>query len=337
MKFLITGAGLVGCHVAQKLLEVGDEPVLFEMAPRLDYVESLVPPNKVRVVIGDILDLADLIRVIEGEGVDYLVHTAFMLTAASKERPHAGIAVNVSGTSNVLEAARLAGIKRVVFCSSSSVYTRASIKDIGSPYSEDMAFKTVSQRPTTIYAATKLACEYLGLVYNDRYGLDFVALRIAGIFGPFKGPKGSGGLNTVLIREIIDAGLSQEVITLSRPPGWPSPREFVYAKDVADAIVKCCYAGELDTKVYNIGMGKFYDFPDVVRIANKVFPGSKIKLRPDGDNKPLPDDEGWYYKLFQPFDISLAEKELGFSPQYDMDRALADFGHWRRINSEKEK
>ena len=334
MKVLITGAGLVGCHAAQKLLEAGDEPVLYEKTPRVDYVESLVAPDQVKLVVGDVLDLTKLIRVIEEEEADSIVHTAFMLTGSSKEKPHAAISVNVNGTSNVLEAARLTGIKRVVFCSSSSVYTRASIKGIDRPYTEDMMFRSVSQRPTTIYAATKLACEYLGLVYNDRYGLDFVALRIAGIFGPFKGPKGSGGLNTVLIREIVDAALSLKPITLSRPPGWPAPREFVYAKDVADAILRACYAEDLKTKVYNVGMGTFYDFPDVVRIANEVFPGANVEVRPDGNNTALPDDEGWYYKLFQPFDMTLAEGELGFTPQYHMDRALADLGRWLGANRE---
>ena len=327
MKTLITGAGLVGSHVAQKLVEMGQRPVLFDVAPRMDYIASVVPLDKVTIVMGDITDISDLVRVIQREKIEQVVHTAFMLTSPSTERPLAGVRMNIGGTSHILEAARLMGVRRVVFTSSMAIYLRTSMNEVKGPYTEDMAFKSISERLTSIYAVTKLTCEHLGLAYYDLYGLDFIALRIAGIFGPYKA-RSPGGFNTVLIRDIIDAALSGKALTLERPLGWPLPREFVYAKDVANAIVKACSAGSLESRVYNIGSAKFYDFPEVVEIARRVFPGAAIKAKEGEWTHPMPVGSGWHYDLPQPIDISLAQRELGYVPEYDMEKAMTDFSNW---------
>jgi UDP-glucose 4-epimerase len=327
MKTLITGAGLVGSHVAQKLAEMGQRPILFDVAPRMDYIASVVPLDKVTIEMGDITDISDLVRVIQREKIEQVVHTAFMLTSPSTERPLAGVRVNIGGTSHILEAARLMGVRRVVFTSSMAIYLRTSMTEVKGPYTEDMAFKSISERLASIYAVTKLTCEHLGLAYYDLYGLDFIALRIAGIFGPYK-TKSPGGFNTVLIREIIDAALSGKALTLERPLGWPLPREFVYAKDVANAIVKACSAGSLESRVYNIGSAKFYDFPEVVEIARRVFPGAAIKAKEGEWTHPMPVGSGWHYDLPQPIDISLAQRELGYVPEYDMEKAMTDFSNW---------
>jgi UDP-glucose 4-epimerase len=329
MRILITGAGLVGCHVAQKLVEMGQRPVLFDVAPRTDYIASVVPLDKVTIVMGDITDISDLVQVIQKEKIEQVVHTAFMLTSPSTERPLAGVRVNIGGTSHILEAARLMGVRRVVFTSSMAIYLRTSMNEVKGPYAEDMAFKSTSERLTSIYAVTKLTCEHLGLAYHDFYGLDFVALRIAGIFGPYKA-KSPGGFNSVLVRDIIDAALSGKGLTLERPLGWPLPREFVYAKDVASAIVKACSVGSLQSRVYNIGSARFYDFPEVVEIAMRVFPGAAIKAKEAEWTHPMPVGSGWHYDLPQPIDISLAQRELGYIPEYDMEKAMTDFGNWAK-------
>jgi nucleoside-diphosphate-sugar epimerase len=327
VKTLITGAGLVGCHVAQKLVEMGQRPILFDVAPQVNYIASVVPLDKVTIVIGDITDISDLVRAIQSEKIEQVVHTAFMLTSPATERPLAGVRVNIGGTSNVLEAARLMGVRRVVFTSSMAIYCRTSINETKGPYTEDMAFKSTSERLTSIYAVTKLTCEHLGLAYYDLYSLDFIALRVAGIFGPYK-TKGIGGFNTVLIRDIVDAALSGKALTLERPPGWPIPREFVYVKDVAGAIVKACSGGYLESRVYNIGSAKFYDFPEVVEIARRVFPGAAIKAKEGEWTHPMSVGSGWHYDLPQPIDITLAQRELGYVPEYDMEKAITDFGNW---------
>lgn len=332
MKTLVTGAGLVGCHVAQKLAETGENPILFEVAPRMDYIASVVPRDKVTVIVGDVSDMGDLVHVIQKEKVKQIVHTAYMLTGAATERPLAGVRVNIGGMANVLEAARITGIKRVVFPSSITVYAGASAnKSVKRPYTEDIALKTVSERPTTIYNLSKLTCEHLGEVYHDVYGVEFAALRLAGVFGPFK-PKTAGGLNNVMIREIIDAALSGKAIVLERPRGWPIPREFIYAKDVASAFVSALNAKQLESMVYNVGLGKFHDFADVVNIAREVIPGAEIEAKKATWTEPESAVTGWYYNISQPNDISLTERELGFIPEYDMGKAIADFVDWIKIN-----
>src|SRR3972149_8965802 len=107
MTILITGAGIVGTLAARKLVDMGERPILYEIAPQMANIASYVDIKRVRLIRGDILDLPDLLRAIKSEGVDRIIHTASFLTTAVRERPYAGAKTNLLGTMNILEAARL--------------------------------------------------------------------------------------------------------------------------------------------------------------------------------------------------------------------------------------
>ncbi len=196
MSVLITGAGLVGSYAAAQLSGMGERVVLFDVAPSWENLRRVPGLEGVEVVRGDILDFPDLLRVIKEKGVNRIIHTAAFLTAGARERPYAAIRVNILGTANVLEAARNLDIERVVFTSSVTVYygsyseTDEAVAD--EPQSEDFSFRAISQRPRGVYPTTKLACEHLGLSYRDLYGVDFVAVRFAGVFGPWQGDSIGG-------------------------------------------------------------------------------------------------------------------------------------------------
>ena len=144
MAVLITGAGLVGSLTAAKLVEKGERPVLYDVAPPMDHLATMVDLSRVKVVAGDILDLPELLRVIKAENIDRIIHTAGLLLAGVKARPYTGIKINIDGTVTVLEAARLMDIKRVVFTSSATVVYGLFNAPAKAPYEEDFTMRCLS-------------------------------------------------------------------------------------------------------------------------------------------------------------------------------------------------
>ncbi|MDP2718414.1 MAG: NAD(P)-dependent oxidoreductase [Dehalococcoidia bacterium] len=182
MAVLITGAGLVGSQIARLEVERGERPVLMDIAFNNEALSSIVAVGAVRLFPGDVLNSLALARVIKEENITRIIHTAAnpMLTAGAQQDPYGAVRLNIMGTANVLEAARIFKLERVVFCSSNvlqSYVDRGGDKGAGG---EEFP------RPTSIYASTKLTCENLGLNYTA-FGVDFVAVRFAAVFGPLAG------------------------------------------------------------------------------------------------------------------------------------------------------
>src|SRR5437763_12092322 len=119
MTTMITGAGLVGSLAAARLLAQGEEhPILYDVAFSMNNLAERLPLDRVTLIRGDVNDLPDVVRAIQTHGVDRVIHTAGFLTWMVRERPYAGVLVDLLGLMSELEAARLTGIDRVVFCSS---------------------------------------------------------------------------------------------------------------------------------------------------------------------------------------------------------------------------
>ncbi|MYA13382.1 MAG: NAD-dependent epimerase/dehydratase family protein, partial [Acidimicrobiaceae bacterium] len=158
MTTLITGAGMIGSLAAARIAEERDErPVLYDIAFSERNLSERLDPGSVELVKGDIGDIGDLLRAIESHGVERIIHTASLLTRDLIPRPVAGVRVNVMGTLNVLEAARMAGLARVVFCSSTVVTMgRRSVAPADDTI-EDFNLNVVSEYPPSLYASMKLA------------------------------------------------------------------------------------------------------------------------------------------------------------------------------------
>ena len=122
MDVLITGAGMVGAHLAQLLSRQGKGVTLFELSPALPYISKLVDLDKVKLIRGDVTNVPDLIAAVQQSRATCIVHTAALLGAAADNAPYTACKVNVDGTVNVMEAARLTGVKRVVYTSTLGVY-----------------------------------------------------------------------------------------------------------------------------------------------------------------------------------------------------------------------
>ncbi|HKV44769.1 MAG TPA: NAD-dependent epimerase/dehydratase family protein, partial [bacterium] len=170
-----------------------------------------------------------------------------------------------------------------------------------------------------------LTGEHLGLLYHDAYGVDFVAVRLAGGFGPTPGPP-SGLTGTVLRALVYDAALGKPVVVDDPSLTYAGRHEFIYFKDDAEAIALACFRNGLKKRVYNIRMGATYAYPEVTEIVRHVFPDVSIEVRAMSDSSMSPghaprDDFA---------DTTAARDELGWAPKYALDAGIREWGEWIR-------
>lgn len=327
MAVLITGAGMIGSMAALALHNKGERPVLYDIAPHHDFLSKILDYDKVKIVTGDILDLPYLISTIRDEHVDRIIHTASLATPAIVSHPFSAIKLNIGGTATVLEAARLSDVKRVVFASTTSMYA-AIPKNNANGYEEDFTSKCLSNRQKWLYPITKLTSEQIGLVYADNYGVDFVALRLSGVFGPWKGKLVNAG--SAILMDILMRGPALGKPALLDDP-WvqnlfrEGKFDLLYSKDAGKALVLACFAPELKQKVYNISMGQFLTFDEVIATIKKVLPDASIALKGRGsESSSAP------HVRSQPVNLSAARSELGYEPDYDMESSTRDYVDWIR-------
>lgn len=179
MRILITGGkGNLGGRLAARLAERGDEVTLFDV--RDDAKEDLLGARQCRTVIGDISDRDGFFEAVSAEGFDSIFHLAAILSADAEEDAIRAWNVNMEGTRNVLEAAVKFGIGRVVFTSTVASFGA----NLPEPVSVD-----APQWPESLYGASKVAGERLGVYYHHRFGLDFRGLRLPAVMAP----HGAGG------------------------------------------------------------------------------------------------------------------------------------------------
>jgi nucleoside-diphosphate-sugar epimerase len=335
MSVLVTGGGLLGSQVADKLVQRGEKVILYERTPlsetayELESLPAIVDMKRVKFVVGDLLDLPLLIDVINRENIDRIIHTASLLLRDAKAEPYKVVKVNIEGTLNVLEAARITNAKRVVFTSSTIVDSGIRNIPTKTPHEEDFVMRCISQRPTNVYAITKLTSEYLGLSYHELQGVDFAALRISGLFGPWKRTP-TGVPSRVVDLFVRNAVLGKRVIVDDPLLTFSGVVDFIYSKDAAKACVLACFAPELKARVYNISWGRPYSFQDVIDTTKKVFPEMEVEVKEISKG-------GWGGTPvnLSAYDISKAKKDFGYEPDFDLESAFRDYSEWLEIHRVK--
>jgi nucleoside-diphosphate-sugar epimerase len=312
---LVIGSGLIGSQVARILAERGEKPVLMDHAAQPHAIGQIVDLGKVTLIVGDVLRPLSVVDAIRSNGITKIVHTAAnpLLTLGAQKEPHAAINLNIMGTTNVLEAARVTGLKRVVVSSSSVLnhYLEGGSDD------GDFGMEEAFPRPTTFYAATKQAVESIGLNYAKWCGIEFAGLRYGAAFGPWSGAGGGGPSN--IMRTAMRDALAGEEVTV--PPG---SMEWVYSKDAARGTVMALDAKDLGNGVFNITMGSVTTPSEMAAAIEAVVPGAKIKFEaPAGTAIALSNrDTG--------ADLGRAKRYLGYQPEFKLHDALQDLGQWMK-------
>lgn len=315
MTVLITGAGTIGRLTAAQLQERGEEVLLVDVNPRPE--ETL---GGVRLALCDVTDFTQLDDLVARHGVTSIVHTAALLSTAIRRDPLAGIRVNTMGTANVLEIARRRKLARIVIASSTTVMYSAFASLPATPIPEDFPYRIVSERPASIYAATKVASEHLALAYASLYDLSVVVLRYGAVLGA--GAEAATSVPGKLLSCLLQAGRSSTAARLDDPILlWNGREEFIDARDCAAANVAALCAPTPTQRVYNIATGQWFSLDEFIEVVRRCYPSlsiAELKL-PEGGFAAFP------HIRPAPSDVSAARRELGFSAAYSLADTVAHF------------
>ncbi len=304
MTVLITGAGLIGCHLAKRLVDAGTKAVLYDLVPNRDHIAKVVGKDTVEVVAADMRDLPALINALQAFGVDTVVHTAGLIGSRVAANSYTGTTNNIVGTVHVLEAARLLGLRRVVYVSTFGVYDRSKVQE--GPLREDAPIGGHN-----LYTVTKVCSEHLLHAYAELYKLDTVIVRPAGVFG--RGQYVGGSTVGIVMRDLALKVIRRESIALDQKTYFAN--EYVYAKDVALALELACSATSLRQRIYNAGTGVVTGANDLAQILRELAPQLEVRVVGQAPQEVRQ----------SPLDLTASRVELGYTPQFSLRRGFQDY------------
>ena len=297
-KVVVTGgAGFIGSHLTEELVRRGWRVIIIDdlSSGKRENIERLLNQGKIEFIKGSLLALPLLQKLFQGVG--YVFHQAAIPSVPrSIDNPLASHEANVTGTLNVLIAARDNGVKKVIYASSSSVYGDTPTL----PKREDMP-----PNPQSPYAVTKLAGEYYCRVFEEVYGLATVCLRYFNVYGP---RQNSGSQYAAVIPRFIKRA-SEGKASIIFGDGEQT-RDFTFIKDAVEANVLA--AESQACGVFNIGGGKRITINELANLILNIT-GSKVE---PVHQEPRPGDIK--HSLA---DITKA-KTFGYEPKYGLKEGL---------------
>jgi nucleoside-diphosphate-sugar epimerase len=305
MNILITGAGLIGSHAARHMVDGGHKVALFDLSPNRDYIAKVVGKDRADVVAANMLDLPALLSALEKFNIDTIVHTAGLIGGRVQENSYTGSTNNILGTINVLEAARLKKLRRVVYVSTFGVYDRSKITASVIKESHPIGGHN-------LYATTKVCSEHLLHAYTSMYNLDAIIIRPGGVFG--RGFYVGGSTVGMTMRDLALAMIKGEPITVEAKTYGPN--EYVYGKDVGLALYLACQAQNPKQRIYNAGTGVVHGHEDLAKVVREVVPKVEVKV-----SGAATADRSRSI----PMDISVSKAELGYTPKFPLKEALRDY------------
>lgn len=324
-KWLVTGgAGFIGSHLVETLLTLGQQVVVLDNLAtgsrgNLDAAIQGAPiehRGKVRFVKGDITDKA--VCASACQGMDYVLHQAALGSVPrSIERPSDTHAANVTGTLNIFIGARDAGVKRVVYASSSSVY------------GDEPNLPKVEQRTGNLlspYAASKAMCETYSQVFHRCYGFQSLGLRYFNVFGPRQDPEGP---YAAVLPKWLSALKKREPVFINGD--GETSRDFCYVANVVQANLLAATAQhpDLGCQAFNVARGDR-------TTLNEIFAAIRTSLQAKdptlGNPQPTYRDFRAGDIRHSQADISLIQKLLGYEPTHSVSQGLAEALDWYWAN-----
>lgn len=308
MEYLVTGgAGFIGSNIVTHLVEQGKQVRVLDSFLTGKRANLRAVAGKVELIEGDLRDMAAVQRAVAG--VRYVLHLgALPSVPRSVAEPQLAHDINVTGTLNLLVAARDAKCQRVVFSSSSSVYGDTPTL----PKREDM-----TPCPLSPYAAHKITGEYYGRNFWQLYGLEFVALRYFNVFGPRQDPQSA---YAAVIPRFITAILRGESPTIFGD--GQQTRDFSHVENVIAANLAACTAPKAACgEAFNIACGGRISLLDLVATINRICGKSVVPRHEPVRAGDVRDSQAG---------IEKAERLLGWKPLVDFPTGIARAVEWYR-------
>jgi threonine 3-dehydrogenase len=272
--------------------------------------------DKVTIVKGDVSNYSHLFNVVQKYKIDVIYHLGGMLSLPSDADPWSAFRVNAEGSMNVLEAARILGVRQVVFSSTLITY--------GLDIREEVIDDYTLQRPTLFYGCTKVFAELMGRFYKTKFGLDFRGVRYPAIIGP--------GVKTPGIAQYYPWAIEYAcrgipfIIWVTPETRLPA----MYYKDAALSIIQCAEAPleKIKMVVYTLG-AMHLSAQELVDSIRKLIPDARLTFEPDMEKVEI------VKRLSKPVDDRCAREEFGWTSKYPIARAIEDFQRELKDHPEK--
>jgi UDP-glucose 4-epimerase len=303
MSYLVTGGtGFIGAHITRLLAQDGENVVLYDVSPRPEILNRLLTKEemgRVALVQGDITDLPHLLRTIKEHHATKVVHMAGLLSMASSMNPSLAVKVNCDGTANVLEAARILELEKIVYASSNTVF--------GPPekYGKGVVANDAPHYPSTVYGACKSFIERLADYYFTQYGVDSVGLRFGAVYGMGH-------------REGAAAIVTEELMVkpaLGKPGKVPYVSDelinWLYVEDAARGTVMASRQARKKTGSFNID-GEICTMAAAVDYVKKLIPDADITF--------LTGHTGFAGN----YETTPIREEIGYKPQWPLTRGIEE-------------
>lgn len=305
MRYVVTGgAGFIGSNTTDELVRRGHSVVVLDDLSAGKEINLAAVRSQIDFVRGSINDPEALARAFKG--ADYVLHLAARTSVPrSVADPAETNHINVGGTVNVLAAARDAGVRRVVFSSSSALYGETPTL----PKREDMPLLPISP-----YGVSKLAGELYGRVFQRVYGLEFVALRYFNVFGPRQDPGSQySGVLSLFIAALYDG-------TAPRVYGdGEQSRDFTYVENVVLGNLQALETPGIAGLAFNLGTGMRHTLNDTLRLLEKFSGRTANAAYVETRKGDIRDSQA---------DITLAKEKLGFNPRVGFEEGLRRTWDW---------
>lgn len=260
--YLVTGgAGFIGSNIVEELVRRGQRVRVLDsfITGKVENIKPFL--NKIELVKGDIRNRSTLKKAFKGR--DYIIHQAALRSVPkSVDDPFTTNDINVAGTLNVLFEAKAAGVKRVVYASSSSAYGDAR----SFPQRE-----TDTPAPISPYGVSKLAAEHYCVTFAKTFGLETVSLRYFNVFGPRQNPESK-------YSAVIPMFISKMMKGESPVVDWDGrqSRDFTYVANVVEANLRSCITPGISGEVFNVACGTTTSIIGIVNELNDIL-GTRIK------------------------------------------------------------
>ena len=313
---LVTGgSGLVGSYVMRRLAERGDNVINFDARePGAELAWWLKPvANRIELVSGGVDTWGDVASAVREHAPDAIVHIAAVVNVPLLDkRPGLAMSVNFGGTFNVLEAARVFGVRRVVYLSSIAVLPGIQYQPVDTRHP---LFLPDEGPGASFYAAAKVASEAFCWAYHQSYGLDPIILRPSAVYG-------FGMRYPIFIKPMVENSVRGLPTRFAQ--GREFPRDYTHALDVAQAVVKAVDvpAEKVKDRVFFAATGQpLVTAGRVAEVVKKLIPGADIEI-----GSGLSQNDLIEIRYRGVLSIENARQQLGYEPQFgDIEQGVANY------------
>ena len=303
MAILITGGtGFLGSYLARHLLAEGEGPiVLFDILINEENLGDLA--NDVTIVQGDQSEAIEILEAVRRHEITEVVHLGYAIGELAAQ-PERAIQVNVNGTNQIFQIARLMGVRRVVWASSGAAYGyHPTIPAEAEPLRED-----APMRPLSLYGACKLFNEHVAEDYARRFGLDHIGFRLTSIYG--LGRSSRRGIGRDFYSRLVEQAVAGE------PLITPLPEQvfnWTYVEDVARAFHTALRAPKPAVRIFNVSGDAKTVAESVGFVRRELAPDADIQFGTERERRiPILTND-------------LIRTELGWEPKFSMEEGMRDY------------